>query len=55
MGLLCVPFVLTAPPGERATVVGYVAITLALAASLLLVRGKTPRRRIVHEKDDRVS
>jgi hypothetical protein len=44
VGLLCLPFVLTAPPGERATVVGYVAITLALAASLLLVRGKAPRK-----------
>jgi Na+/proline symporter len=38
VGLLCLPFVLTAPPGERATVVGYVAITLALAASLAFVR-----------------
>ena len=44
VGFLCLPFVLTAPPGERATVVGYVAITLALAASLRLVRGKTPRK-----------
>ena len=32
-------------PGERATVVGYVAITLALAAALSFVRGKTPHRR----------
>ena len=39
VGLLCVPFVFTAPPGERATAIGYVAITLALAASLLMVRG----------------
>jgi len=39
VGLLCVPFVLTAPPGERATVVGYVAITLVLAAALSFVRG----------------
>jgi SSS family transporter len=42
VGLLCVPFVLTAPPGERATAVGYVAITLALAAALAFVRGRTP-------------
>jgi solute:Na+ symporter, SSS family len=39
VGLLCLPFVLTAPPGERATVVGYVAITLVLAAALSFVRG----------------
>ena len=32
VGLLCVPFAFTAPAGERATVVGYVAITLVLAA-----------------------
>ena len=40
VGLLCLPFVLTAPPGERATAVGYVAITLALAAALAFVKGK---------------
>jgi hypothetical protein len=44
VGLLCVPFVFTAPPDERSIAAGYVAITLALAASLLLVRGKTPRK-----------
>jgi len=43
VGLLCLPFVLTAPPGELATAVGYVAITLVLAAALAFVRGKTPR------------
>jgi Na+/proline symporter len=42
VGLLCLPFVLIASPGERATAVGYVAITLALAAALALVRGRTP-------------
>jgi SSS family transporter len=40
VGLLCLPFVFTAPPGERSTAVGYVAITLALAAGLAFVRGK---------------
>jgi phytoene/squalene synthetase len=39
VGLLCLPFVLTAPPEERATAVGYVAITLALAGMLRGVRG----------------
>ncbi len=39
VGLLCVPFVFTAPPGERAIAAAYVAITLALAATLLLVKG----------------
>jgi len=39
VGLLCLPFVLTAPPGERATAVGYVAITLVLAGMLRGVRG----------------
>jgi Na+/proline symporter len=43
VGLLCVPFVFTAPPGERATAAGYVAITLALALGLTFVRGKNPR------------
>jgi hypothetical protein len=42
VGLLCVPFAFTAPAGEGATVVGYVAITLALAAALAFVKGKTP-------------
>lgn len=42
VGLLCLPFVFTAPPEERATAVGYVAITLALAAALRLVGGKGP-------------
>jgi solute:Na+ symporter, SSS family len=41
VGLLCLPIVLTAPPGERATAVGYVGITLVLAAALAFVRGKT--------------
>jgi SSS family solute:Na+ symporter len=40
VGLLCVPIAFTAPPGERATVVGYVAITLVLAGALSFVRGK---------------
>jgi SSS family transporter len=43
VGLLCLPFVFTAPPGERATAAGYVAITLVLAAGLAFVRGKTVR------------
>jgi hypothetical protein len=43
VGLLCVPFVLTAAPSERATAVGYVAITLALAAALAFVGGGTAR------------
>jgi Na+/proline symporter len=43
VGLLCLPFVLTAPPVERATAVGYVGITLVLAVALAFVRGKTPR------------
>jgi Na+/proline symporter len=42
VGLLCVPLAFTAPPGERATVVEYVAITLVLAVVLAFVRGKTP-------------
>jgi len=40
VGLLCVPFIFTAPPDERSTAVGYVAITLALAGGLSFVRGK---------------
>jgi hypothetical protein len=40
VGLLCLPFLLTAPPSERATVVGYVAITLTLAVGLAFVRGR---------------
>jgi solute:Na+ symporter, SSS family len=40
VGLLCVPFVFTAPPDQRAIAGGYVALTLALAATLLLVKGK---------------
>jgi Na+/proline symporter len=42
VGLLCLPLAFTAPAGERATVVGYVAITLALATALWFVRGKAP-------------
>jgi hypothetical protein len=40
VGLLCLPFVFTARPEERATAVGYVAITLALAGALSFVRGR---------------
>ena len=40
VGLLCLPLALSAPAGERATVVGYVAMTLALAAGLSFVKGK---------------
>jgi SSS family transporter len=40
VGLLCLPFVFTAPPEERATAAGYVAITLVLAAALALVKGR---------------
>jgi SSS family solute:Na+ symporter len=40
VGLLCVPFAFTAAPDERGTVVAYVAITLAVAASLAFVRGR---------------
>jgi len=40
VGLLCVPFVFTAPPDERSIAAGYVGITLALAAALLLVPGR---------------
>jgi SSS family solute:Na+ symporter len=39
VGLLCLPFVLMAPPAERPAAVGYVGITLALAALLRGVRG----------------
>jgi len=42
VGLLCLPIVFVAPPGERATAAGYVAITLALAAALAFVRGRNP-------------
>ncbi len=40
VGLLSIPFAFTAAPGERSTVVAYSSITLALAASLALVRGR---------------
>jgi hypothetical protein len=40
VGLLCVPFILTAPPGERAIAAAYVATTLVLAGALLLIGGK---------------
>jgi SSS family transporter len=40
VGVLCVPLAFTAPPGERATVIEYVAITLAVALALAFVRGK---------------
>jgi solute:Na+ symporter, SSS family len=43
VGLLCAPFVFTAPPGERGIAIGYVAITLGVAAGLALVTGKAPR------------
>jgi hypothetical protein len=42
VGLLCLPFVLTAPAAERGTAAGYVAITLALAGGLWFVKGKAP-------------
>ena len=42
VGLLCVPLVFTAPADERATAIGYVAITLALAAALTFIKGKPP-------------
>ena len=42
VGLLCVPLAFTAPTEERATVIGYVVLTLALAASLALIRGSRP-------------
>ena len=40
VGLLCIPLAAMAPPNERATAIGYVAITLALAAALAFVRGR---------------
>ena len=40
VGLLCLPLAFTAPAGERATVVEYVATTLALAVALAFVRGR---------------
>jgi SSS family transporter len=40
VALLCLPLAFTAPPGERATVIEYVAITLAVALALAFVRGK---------------
>jgi hypothetical protein len=45
VGLLCSPFVFTAPPGERPIAIAYVGITLALAAALLLVGGRSGSRR----------
>jgi SSS family solute:Na+ symporter len=62
VGLLCLPFVLMAPPAERPAAVGYVGITLALAALLRGVRGggmppRLERQRIggvsLPGKDDR--
>jgi SSS family solute:Na+ symporter len=44
VGLLCLPLAFTAPPGERATVIEYVAITLAVALALAFVRGKDVAR-----------
>jgi hypothetical protein len=41
VGLLCAPLAFTAPAEQRATVVGYVVITLALAVGLAFVRGRT--------------
>jgi SSS family transporter len=42
VGLLCVPLAFTAAPGERATAIGYIAITLALSAALSFMKGKAP-------------
>ena len=42
VGLLCLPLAFTAPTEERATVIAYVVLTLALAASLALIRGSRP-------------
>jgi Na+/proline symporter len=42
IGVLCLPLLFTAPPGERATVIGYILITVVLAASLAFIRGRTP-------------
>ena len=44
-GLLCVPLVFTPRPRSASTVIGYVAITLALAAGLAFVRGRPTRWR----------
>jgi solute:Na+ symporter, SSS family len=41
VGLLCVPLVFTAAPDERATAIGYVAITLGLAVALAFVKGRS--------------
>lgn len=38
VGVLCIPFAFTAPADQRGVVLGYVAITLALAAALAFVR-----------------
>ena len=56
VGLLCVPLLFTASADERPTVVGYVAITLAVAVALAFVKGRTrdaarPLRR-PGERDD---
>lgn len=45
VGLLCLPFVFTAAPGERGTALGYVAMTLALALALAFVRSPQPLAR----------
>ncbi len=45
VGLLCLPIVLAAPAAERSTAAGYVALTLALAAALTLVKGKREKPR----------
>jgi hypothetical protein len=42
VGLLCLPLVFSAPAEERATAIGYVGITLALAVGLALIKGKKP-------------
>jgi len=39
VGLLCVPFIFTAPTGERSIAGAYVALTLTLAGGLLLIKG----------------
>ena len=50
VGLLCIPLAFTAPAEQRATVIGYVAITLALAAGLAFIRGqaRAPAAPAVH-------
>ena len=53
VGLLCVPLVFTAPADERATAIGYVAITLALAGALTFVKGKAPEPSPVAVEDAR--